>query len=319
MSKLNILIGLNGYEDANDTNNPSMNSFKWERSIQGVDISEPQSKKLNLSPEETISLFSGSISTNADATTTFDLSLKSGTSNTYRISHNSGTAPDFRTPRSITYDATTEVSVSKNGKVLTFTSTGGTLFDLINDGLVVGDEVRVGSVFNASNQGRYKIISLTATSFSVENEIGVVENNILLDVDFAEQIFAYSAAGVQIGDKVEILDGFSPVTQGTYEITDVTASYIEFFSLDSLPAETNISNNPTAITIYREAKNFLYIEASDKLEITIDSTSTPQVIEPVFAGKDKQQAFFLYTGTMRSVSIKNLSQSVNSVYYVNAE
>lgn len=318
-SKLNLLIGLNGYEDVNPTNNPSMNSFKWERFVQGLDIREPSSRKVVLAAEQELSLFSGTVSTDADGTTTWDLALKAGTTNTYRLSHNAGQAPNFRTARNTGADATTEVTVTKNGKVLTFTSTGGTLFTLIANGVVVGDEVRIGAGFNASNQGKYKLLSLTATSFSVENEIGVAEGPVTLGASFAEQIRIYSAAGVQIGDKLEVLAGFSPVSQNTYEITDVADDYVEFFSLDSLPEESNIANSPTAITIYREAKSLLYVESDAKLQITIDGSATPQVIEPMFAGKDKQQAFFLYTGTMRSVSIKNLAKTASNVFYVTAE
>ena len=319
MSKLNLLIGLNGYCDANATNNPSMNTFKWDRFIQGLDIREPNSRKVSLTAEQELELFSGSVSTDDDGTTTWDLALKAGTTNTYRISHNSGTAPNFRTARISGADATTEVTVTKNGKVLTFTSTGGTLLTLIANGVIVGDEARIGAAFNAANQGKYKLLSVTATSFSVENEIGVAEGPITLGASFADEIKIYSNSGVQISDKVEILAGFSPVSQNTYEITDVADDYIEFFSLDSLPEETGIANSPAAITIYREAKSFLYVEADAKLQITIDGSATPQVIEPMFAGKDKQQGFFLYTGTMRSVSIKNLAKTASNVFYVTAE
>lgn len=319
MSKLNLLIGLNGYEDVNPTNNPNMNCFKWDRFIQGADIQEPSSTKAVMSPDQEISLFSGNVSTNADGTTTWDIYLKSGTANTYVLKHNGGTAPDFRVLRNTGADATTEITVTKNGKVLTFASTGGTALNLIVGNVIVGDEVRIGSLFSVPNQGKYKLLSVTATSFSVENEVGVAEASIVQDTDFANQIRIYSNAGVQISDKVDIIANFSPATFNTYEITDVADNYVEFFSLDSLPQEVAIANSPSAITIYREAKTFLYIEASTKLQITIDGSATPQVIEPLQAGKDKQQAFFLYTGTMRSVSIKNVSQTSSNVFYVTAE
>lgn len=317
-SKLNLLLSLNAYEDAAPSNNPSMNVLRWDKAVQGIDIKEPNSRKLILGSEQVFELFSGNVQSQADGTTTWDLSLKSGTSNTYIVSHNAGTAPEFRVPRTTNAYMTTEVSVTKNGKVLTFTSTGGQAFDLISGGVVVGDEVRVGSSFNAVNQGKYKIISVTTTSFSVSSEIGSPET-IVLGPSFDEQIIIHSASGVQIGDKIELLNGFSPVSLGTYEITDVASDWIQFFSLEALPSETNRVNSPLAINIYREAKKFLYIESDQKVKITIDQSNTSQIIEPMFAGKDKLGGFFLYTGTMRSVVIENVSKNTANVYYVTAE
>lgn len=318
MSKLNLLVHINGYEDENPTNNPSRNNFKWQRDLQGLDISEPNSRTISLAPGESCNLFSGSVATNDDATTTWDIAQAPGTSNTYRISHASGTLPEFKTARTSGADATTEVTVTKNAKVVIFTSTGGTLFDLINNGVVVGDIVRIGSAFNTLNQGKYKIISLTATSFSVENEIGQAEGPITLGASFAEQINIHSQEGVQVGDKVDIIADFSPVTQGTYEITDVSHNYIEFFSLDSLPTENGVANNP-ALFIYRDAKKFLYVESDQKLDIKIDGSATVNKLEPMSIGTSKKPGVFLNSATIRSAEITNTSQSNASIFYVTAE
>lgn len=319
MSKLNLLVHLNGYEDENPTNNPSRNNFKWNRDIQGVDISEPASRAITLAPGQTHSLFSGSVTTSDDATTTWDIALKPGSSNTYRISHNAGTAPEFRTARTSGADATTQVTVTKNAKVLTFTSTGGTLFDLITNGVVVGDIARIGSGFNAVNQGKYKIIALTATSFSVENEVGQAEGPILLDADFADDINIHSQDGVQIGDKVDIIAGFSSVSQNTYEITDVSHDYIEFFSLDSLPVESGVSNNPSALLIYRDAKQFVYIESDQKLDIKINGSTVTNQITPMSAGTAKKPGVFMSSASIKSAEIENTSQSFANIFYVTAE
>jgi hypothetical protein len=318
MSKLNIVLGLNGYEDITPSNNPAMNSFKWDRAIQGLDIQEPNSRKLIIPANQVVDVFSGNIAISADNTTTWNIALKSGTSNTYRVSHSGGTLPEFRVSRSSGADTTTQVQVTKNGKVLTFTSIAGTLFDLIAGGVQVGDEVRIGSGFASNNQGVYSIISVSATSFSVVNQVGSAET-VTLGVSFADQVKIYSVDGVQKGDKIQLLNGFSPASLGTYEITDVADTYVEFFSLDGLPAETNVSNSPAAFTISREAKKFLFVESDGKLEITIDETATPQIIEPMFSGKDKQQGFFLYTGSMKSISIKNLATTAINVFFVTAE
>lgn len=318
MSKMNFLVHLNAYRDDTDTNNPSLNHFKWNRDLQGLSVSEPESKCVDLQPGQTLSLFSGTVSTSDDATTTWDIALKTGSSNIYRISHAGGTAPVFRTARISGADATTEVTVTKNAKLLTFTSTGGTALALIAGGVVVGDEVRIGDVFNAANRGKFKILALTATSFTVENEVGSAEGPIVLGAGFADEINIFSAAGVQVGDKVDIIAGFSSVTFGTFDIVDVSHDYIDFFSSESLPAESGVSNSPAALLIYRDAKQFLFIESDKKLDISLNGVVTNELI-PLSAGTDKKQGFFLSSASMKSAEITNKDIEAASIFYVTAE
>lgn len=318
MSKLNLIVHLNGYEDQNPSNNPSRNNFKWQTDIQGVDVEEPSSKSLMLNPGQSHSLFSGQVSTTDDTTTTWDLSIKPGTSNTYRLSYNSGTLPGFRVLRSTGADATTEISVTKNARLLTFSSTAGTPLDLIAGGAQVGDVVRIGESFNVSNQGKFTILSLTATSFTVDNDSGLAESNILLGAGFEDEVRIHSQDGVQIGDKIEIVAGFSSVTQGTYEITDVADQFVDFFSLNSLPAETNVSNNPSALSIFKDSKQFLYIESDQKLEILLDS-SEAITIEPLNVGTQKKPGIFMVSANVRSAIIENKSTTPAKIFYVTAE
>ena len=319
MSKLNLLVNINSYEDDNPSNNPTMNHVKWNRLIEGIDIEEPASRLINLAPGQSESLFEGVISTNDDNTTTWDIALKTGSQTIYRLSLNSGTAPDFRTKRASGADATTEVTVTKNANVVTFTSTGGTLFQLLTNGAVVGDIARIGDVFNTANQGKFTIIALTETSFSVENASGVEETSIILDTNFEDQVNIHSRDGVQEGDKIDIINGFSVVTQGVYELTDVSHDYVEFSTASALPEETGIANNPKAFDIYRDAKSFVYIESSESLDIKINGTTVTNSIEPVTVGSKRKPGVFLSTSTIRSAEIENTSQSFASVFYVTAE
>ena len=233
MSKLNILTSIFGYEDENPTNNPSKANFRWTTDLQGIEIKEPKSETIKLAPSQSKLLFSGMATVSDDNTTTYDITLKPSTTNTYVIMHNSGTAPEFRQPRDIESDATTEVDVTKNGPLLTFTASAGTIWDLTQ--VEVGDEVRIGGVFNLQNQGKSKILSKTSTSFTIESSSGVAETSIVLGLTFASQVQIYSSTGVQIGDKVDLTSGFSSVSLGTSEITDVTADYVEVFSPKVLP------------------------------------------------------------------------------------
>ena len=319
MSNLNLLVHLNAYEDSSDTNSPTLNNWKWHRDLQAITISEPASMSVKLPAGQSLSLFSGTVSTSDDITTTFDINLKSGSSIAYIIKHAGGTAPLFKAPRSSGADATTEVTVTKNAKLLKFESTGGTLFGLIAGGAIVGDEVRIGSQFNSNNQGKFKILALDATSFTVENEIGAAEGPITLGASFAEQINIYSAAGVQVGDKVDLKAGFSSVSFGTYEITDVSHDFIQINSAESLPEELGVSNNPSAFLIYRDAKQFLYIESDKKLSITLNGSATSNELEPFKVGTAKKPGIFMSSASIKSASIENKSQETATIFYATAE
>ena len=317
MSSFNLLVHLDMFDDDVNTNSPSRSNVRWNRDMQGIDISDPKSTQITLAAGGTVTLFSGTESTSEDGTTTYDIALKSGSSNTYIISHNSGTAPAFKTARTSGADATTEVTVTKNAKLLTFTSTGGTAFDLVSNGVIVGDKVRIGDGFNTVNRGEFTVLAVTATSFTIENETGTAESAVTLGADFATNVNIYSAAGIMVGDKIDITAGFSPVTYGTYDITDVSHDYIEFYSTESLPTETGIASS--SFLIYRDAKQFLYIESNKKIGITINGASTAQQLEPFTVGTVQKPGIFMTSSSVKSVTVENLSIETATIFYICAE
>lgn len=319
MNKLNLLVHLNGYQDTNASNNPSQNNFKWQRDLQGVNISEPASKSLSLPAGQSISLFTGSVSTSADNSTAWNIALKAGTSQTYVISKASGTSPAFRAARTSGADATTQITVTKNANLLTFASVGGTALNLITGGVTVTDEVRIGSLFNPTNQGKFKILARNSTSFTIENPSGQVEGPITLTSDFANQIMIFGSNGVQVGDKVDLIAGFSLVSLGTYDITDVSPDSIEIYSINALPTESAISNNPSALMVYRDAKNFVYVESDQSLTIQIDGSSAPNKLEPMTAGSTLVPGVFMSSASMKSLIVTNTSLETATIFYITAE
>lgn len=313
MSKLNILTSIFGYEDENPTNNPAKANFRWTTDLQGIEIKEPKSETIKLAPNQSKSLFSGMATLSDDNTTTYDITLKPSTTNTYIILHNSGTEPEFRTPRNIATDSTTEVTVSKNGPLITFTATGGTLWDLTD--LVVGDEVRIGGVFNIQNQGKFKILSKTIDSFTVENSAGAAEGPATLGITYESQVRIYSSSGVQIGDKLDISQDFSSASFGTFEITDVTSNYIEIYSSKSLPEEISVQ---TTLSIYTSQKKFVYIESDKKIIISINGIISNK-IEPIQFGTKQKPGMFLNTSSIYSLEIENKSLETATIFFVTAE
>lgn len=316
MPNLNFLVFLNAYSDANSSNAPSLSNFKWNREVNGLSVNNPQSLEFSLAPGETKSLFSGIRTLAQDGSTQYSIALKALTSNTYVLSNTGGTAPNFRTPRAPGADSTTQITVTLNGPLVTFASTGGSPLSLISGGVVVGDYVRLGNLFNVANQGERKILSLTATSFTVENELGIAEGPITLGAGFAAQLQIYSALGVQVGDTLNITGGFSLVTQGSYKITAVGAEFVEFFSADALPAEGPITTQ--SIAAYFAAKQLVYLEADQHCAISLNGVSGNE-IKPFVVNNSTIPGVFMRTSTIYSMSVTNNGTDPASLFLASVE
>jgi hypothetical protein len=315
MAKLNFLLNINSYLDANSSNNPSLNVIKWARDFQGIAVEKPQSAQFSLAPGESRTVFDGTRTLLQDGTTQYQLSLKPGTTSTYVLKHVSGTAPQFRASRNTGADATTQVSVTKNGNVLTFASTGGTPLDLIVGSVVVGDKVSLGSVFSTANRGVFTIIARTATSLSVENSGGVVESGVVLGASFQDEIRIFGASGVQAGDTIRIFGAFSPSTQGSYEVSYAQDNLVEFYSTSSLPEETVTTNS---VAIYSQAKRVIYIETDKKLSIQANGAQQGKV-EPLVSGSDIKPGMLFKIETIWSLVVTNDSLEVANIYCASVE
>lgn len=314
MSKTNLLFFLNNYSDTASSNSPSLSNFKWNRQISSIPSQNGLSEQISLAPGESKTIFDGSRTLLHDNTTEYSIALKPLSSNTYVLTAVAGTMPKFRTPRIIGSDATTAVSVTVNGPLAVFQSTAGTDFNFST--VVVGDFVRLGSVFNASNQGEFKILSKTSDSVTVELSGAVSESNIVLSSGFADQFQVYSAAGVQIDDTIIITGGFSEVTQGSYEITDVAANYLEFYSTSVLPEEANVLTMD--IDVYSAAKQLIYVETDNLIELTINDTQQVKV-EPFIINDTVCPGVFLIKSTIYSLNINNISTNTASIFNASIE
>src|SRR5665213_3519957 len=162
MSKLNFSIFLNAYDDGRSSNAPSRNPIKWARDTQGLVVSNPSSADYTIDPGTTQLLFSGIRTLLQDSTTHYSFALKPSSTSTYVLSWASGTMPNFRTPRVVAIDATTQVTTSVNGTVetFTFTSTFATY-----------------ASFTGMIPGMTTPVTITATN------LGTIGNAVLLDAD----------------------------------------------------------------------------------------------------------------------------------------
>lgn len=321
MATLKTLIFLQGYEGSSSSscsssNAPSKNFFKWTRENQSS-ISQALSETFTIAPGESQTLFSGTVALTQDGTTQYSLALAPFQSSIYQLTNTAGTAPTFRTLRTIGIDATTQVTTSVNGPILTYIFTGGTLPDLTS--VQPGDNVLIGNDFNTLNQGTtgiWQIISKTTTSFSVVNPSGYVEGPITLGSGFANQVRIFSAAGVQIGDTLIISSGFSPISWGSYQITQVTDNYLQFSFLGQLPSETGVM---TEVAVYSMAKTMVYMESNQNLTITLNGGSPGPTIVPIVSNGSVFPGMFLLNGITYSCSVTNNSINTANVTLLSAE
>ncbi len=165
MSNFSCNFYLNAYSDNNPSNQPSMNNFRWNRNINSVPAQNPTSLAFQLAPGESRLLFSGMRTLAQDSTTQYSLSLQPLTSNTYVLSAVAGTLPNFRTPRTTGASATTQVNVTLNGPVATFTSIAG-----------------IAASFTGQIPGMILPVTITANTF------GTIGNSVVLPGDGTSSI-----------------------------------------------------------------------------------------------------------------------------------
>lgn len=312
MSSFSFLVYLNTYSDQTSTNAANLNNFKWKRDINSLPVSNPYSLAFSVAPGETKALFNGVRTISQDNTTVYSLAPIPLSSNAYNLSWVSGTMPQFRISRNLAIDATTAVTVTINGPLATFTSTGGTLFD--TSSVVVGDYIVIGSQFNVQNQGQGKVLALSSTSMTVQNPVGVNEGPIVLGASFANQIQVFSSAGIQPGDTLVIGSGFSTVSQGSYKVLNATANTLQFYSTALLPTETV----QTTVSLYSSAKQLIYLESDQKINVIVNSSNTSS-IEPFVNGSSTQPGILMQKTTVYSLSITNNGINTANMFFASVD
>ena len=303
MSKLNLQIGLNSYADKVETNQNLLNHFKWLRSVSGVLVNNPESAEFLIPAGGSLALFDGTVALFQDASTEYTISMVAA--GIYKLQWNGvGGNPTFRAERPLGLDNTSEVTITKNGSLMTASFTNGTLPDL--SAVVPGDEIRIVDI------GVYKILSKTPTSVSWENEAGT---ETVFTLTSGSDLRIYSASGVQKGQKISIKSGFSPATYGDYQITDVAPDFLIFNSVKTLPEESDINCN---ITIYKSEKKIVFLESSGTVTVRINEVEDVTVA-PLISSSGNNPGMLLLPAPVHSAEILNPSLEEVTIYYISAE
>ena len=186
MPKLSLSVYLNAYSDAFPSNQPGQNNFKWARDLNSILVNNPTQIAAQVAPGETLSLFSGMRTLLQDNTTQYSIALAPLQTSIYALTAVAGTLPNFRTPRTTGADATTQVNVSVNGPVVTFTSSAGTFAKFIG-----------------------QIPGMTSSVTITANTLGAAGNSVDLVGDGSSSISALISAwnGANPGNQVTLTTG----------------------------------------------------------------------------------------------------------------
>lgn len=298
MPKINIHSNHLIYGDGEvATANPKRLYVDWSRDVNNVSIVNPESSSYELAPGEVLMLFSGVRSTSIDDTTTFSITLNPAESSVYRVSYLSGTAPAFRTDRVLTLTTQTITVSINNNATATFTTSGGSLSSVVVGDLLFLPGVATGdsaSPFNPVNQGFWVVVGKTGASLTCVRRVGEAFAGVAEAVALTTnaQFQAFSAAGVQVGDSLEISNGFSVVSQMTFIVSEVTASWVEFTSTEPLPLETGIEPTASGFSLYTDAKRFYRVEVDQEAVVRRNGdTGNTNRVSPRVAGDCDQMGW----------------------------
>jgi hypothetical protein len=257
-----------------------------------------------------------------DTTTAFDITRQDPNLNVYRLTHSSGTAPAFRNPVNLGIDATTVVVVTVNGPLMKIANSAGT--PMVATPLNVGDILNIlpTSGMSQANQGRFTVIAKDANSITVQNTNAVGETATLVPAGFLTYSNGAASNQILIGDKIVISGGLSPVSFGTYQVTEVTPEWIEFLAADNsgLPSETNVIIGTQGLKAYSSAKTFVLVAAQQNCSVRCNGdVSDNFMIEPRETNNQEKPGLFLKQGLVYSLDIKNLSLETLNLVVVTSE
>jgi hypothetical protein len=312
MSTLRLTNNTIVFSDPSTTTAPRLRHVDWLRSLTVDGVSNPRSESYTLAPSEERVVFNGTRTLAVDGTTVFSIALVPSETVEYRLRHTSGTAPGFRTARSFAANGGTVAVVVNDNQTITFTIAGGVFTNIIATDILwlPGTEESVTSPFSILNQGFWKVMTASATvmvcqrltsDFDGASESGIAITN-------ANQMAAFSATGVQAGDKVELISGFAAANRSTYPVLNVTSAYIDFQSVVSLAAETGVTPTAAGLAVYSNAKRWVRVEVDQESAVKVNGdTSTTQKVAPWVAGDVNGTGEYVRSGPTFSLSVLNLS------------
>jgi hypothetical protein len=172
------------------------------------------------------------------------------------------------------------------------------------------------------NEGYWTAIAASANSITIVRAAGSVFSGSSETVTptAGAQLQAFTAAGVQAGDTVEISAGFSGATLRSYDLLAVNPEWIEFRSTAPLGAQTGILPGAAGLAIYTQAKRFLFVQSDQEIVVREngDTGNTNRVV-PVIPGDKNFPGLHIKIGPVWKLVLVNRSSSRANVMVASAE
>jgi hypothetical protein len=310
--------------DAPATSNPRQRFIDWAQDLSGIEVKNPLMLSPDLAPGETFTFFDGTRALTLDGTTALALQLVAGTADLYRFRHTGGTNPTFRTDRAVDFSGDTIAVTVNSNSTATFTSDGTFTGAQEGDTVWIPDVAEVGTQpFNVGNQGFWRILAIGAGAASLVCErLGEFEAQAEtgIAVTAANQFQVFSAAGVQVGDVLEILGGFASVNRRSYSVVAVTSKYLEVQSSVAAVAEAGVTPGSANFLVRTASKRLVHVEADQSCVVRVNGdTGDLQRIDPWTPGDPKAAGHYSRAGATWKLVVVNKSPRTAKVLVISVE
>jgi len=321
---LNVTRKIQAYGDKTINSNPRLRYVDWNRDNSGVIVSDPKSQAYEVDPGATLLIFNGTRSTTIGVATAFDVSLSSIDPSRYRFTWNGGSNPGLRTDRALTLNTIAVTFTVNPNNTVNVTVPSLAPFDFT--GMLGGDIVFIpgpttgdgATPFSVLNQGFWQVLAVITTknlvlarpagvSFDATGETQTLTSN--------SQFQAFSANGVQVGDVVDINNGFPLAIERAFPIVTVTSTFFEVESTLPLPVIAGNIPGTTGMVFYTNAKSYLYIEVDQEAAVQVNGdTGQSNRLSPIEPGNSDKPGWYEKFGVTWALSIVNRSSvSLNAV------
>lgn len=288
MGFLNFTFSRTAYTDSTASTDPLNTAFDVSTAKMGLYAQFPAVTTRIVDPGQIMLLESTSRSLNYDGTTQFQISHPELGSDTVRMRWTgTGTAPAFRTLRSLGGGADTVVEFSRaSSTAAKITNVSGTVWTTTT--IQIGDEVffqktvdgEATSPFSEVVQGNRFVVVDKGSDYLVLRDNGMIsaESDIALGAGFAEVLRAFSSAGVKAGDKIKFATTANLRPDNKSYVLDVTqVSDRDIYFINPYAVDEIAIPGSQSFVVFERMLNFLAIEASGTIDIRLDSPSASSI------------------------------------------
>ena len=310
---MNLIAKVLAFSDAISNSNPLLKNVDWDREQLGIPVTDPRATPYTIDPQATFLVFNGQRTTAIDGTTAFTVTLSPLDPSTYRFTAVSGTPPGLRTNRNLALNGSAvTIAVNANQTVnISVVSAADFTGTIVGDivfipGPITGDAA---TPFSALNQGFWQVLSvvtsknLVLTRLPGQSFSGTSETQTLTA---SSQVQAFSAAGVQVGDIVDITAGFSVGTRTTFVVKTVTATFFEIVASTPIALDTSVLPGATGLIFYTLGRTFLYIEVDQEAAVQVNNdVGQTQRVAPIIPADPLNVGIYMKKGPAYALSIVN--------------